>query len=92
VEKRLRQICSEVLFYVWDPIGVRLSAAARDEYDPYADKVAEYLAEGQNAKKIADYLAKVRTTSIGLDPAPKQDMMVAELLIDWRESLQDGIA
>lgn len=58
---QLYRLCNEVLFYVWDPIGVCTSAAARDEYDSYAKMVFKYLQDDQNAKKIADYLSNVRT-------------------------------
>ena len=68
--EQLYRLCNEVLFYVWDPIGVATSAAARDEYDSYAMTVFKYLNEGQNANMIADYLGKVRTTSIGLPASP----------------------
>ena len=91
-DRRLYQLCNEVLFYIWDPIGVRMTAAARDEYDSYAKTVFKYLKEDQNAKKIADYLSKVRTTSIGLRSARKEDKDVAELLVAWREALRDGTA
>ena len=89
---QLYRLCNEVLFYVWDPIGVATSAAARDEYDSYAKTVFMYLQEDQNAKKIADYLGKVRTTSMGLPAAPKEDLEVAELVVAWRESVREGIA
>ncbi len=91
-ETQLYRLCNEVLFYIWDPIGVRTSAAARDEYDSYAKTVFRYLEEGQNAQKIADYLGEVRTTSIGLPSAREEDYEVAELLVAWRESIREGIA
>lgn len=89
---QLYRLCNEVLFYVWDPIGVSTSAAARDEYDSYAKTVFRYLQEDQNAKKIADYLGKVRTSTIGLPAAPSEDRKIAELLVAWRESVREGVA
>lgn len=89
---QLYRLCNEVLFYVWDPIGVSTSAAARDEYDAYAKTVFKYLQDDKNAKKIADYLGKVRTTSIGLPAEPREDRKVAELLVTWREATRKGIA
>lgn len=91
-ETQLYLLCNEVLFYIWDPISVRKSAAARDEYDSYAKTVFKYLEEDQNAQKIADYLGKVRTTSLGLPSAHTEDNEVAELLVAWRESIREGIA
>ncbi len=89
---QLYRLCNEVLFYVWDPIGVNTSAAARDEYDSYAKTVFKYLQEDQNAKKIADYLGKVRTTTIGLPASPSEDRKIADLLVAWRESVREGVA
>ena len=89
--EQLYRLCSEVLFYVWNPIGAS-TRAARDEYDSYAKTVFKYLQEDHNARKIADYLGKVRATSIGLPAAPKEDCEVAELLVAWRESLREGLA
>jgi len=89
---QLHRLCNEVLFYVWDPIGVCTDAAARDEYDSYAKRVFRHLQDDQNAEKIADYLSHVRTVSMGMSPAPGKDRDVAELLVAWRESVRDGIA
>ena len=86
---KLSRLCDEVPYYAWDPIGVSTSTGARDEYASYAKMVFRYLEDDQNAKKIADYLGHVRTSSMMLPPMPEKDREVAELLVAWRESLRD---
>ena len=39
MEKRV----SEILFYVWDPVGVQPMPSCRDEYEDYVPLVSAYL-------------------------------------------------
>ena len=89
---QLYRICNEVLFYVWDPIGVSRRAAGRDEYDSYTKGVLKLLQEGRDATKVANYLHDLRTTSMGLPSAHQEDQHVAELLIAWRDAVPEGTA
>jgi len=81
-ELELYRRVDEVLYYVWDPIGVAYSPAARDEYLSYLPKVFAMLQEGMDASSVAAYLDSVATESMGLDANPEHSTRVAELLLD----------
>lgn len=80
-ELRLR--ISEVLFYVWDPIGVNDLPQARDEYDSYADAVWRMAIEKKSKNEISAYLLNVTTAMMEVEPRPDHDDNVAELIIEW---------
>ncbi|WP_175820729.1 hypothetical protein [Burkholderia sp. BCC0419] len=83
-ESELYRRVDEVLYYVWDPIGVATCPAARNEYHGYLPKVFAMLQEGMDASLIAAYLDNVTTESMGLDSNPGHSKRVAELLLDWK--------
>lgn len=86
-ELELYRRVDEVLYYVWDPIGVATSPAARDEYQGYLPTVFTMLQEGMDASPIAAYLDNVATGSMGLDANPEHSRRVAELLLDWKAEI-----
>jgi len=49
--RELEQRVDEVLFYVWDPIGVSDTPAARGEYSSYTMTVLKHILE-EDLKKI----------------------------------------
>ena len=69
-----------VLFWAWDPIGVRGNAAAADEYDRYAGSVLELLNRGASDEEVANYLTKVEVEWIGLTPNRHRNEDVAAML------------
>jgi len=83
-ELELYKRVDEVLYYVWDPIGVANNPAARDEYQGYLTKVFTMLQEGKNASLIAAYLDDVVTDSMGVEANPEHSERVAVLLLDWK--------
>lgn len=50
----------EVLFTVWDPIGVK-GASLRDEYDAYIGGIDELLKSGKGDGPLRQYLVWVET-------------------------------
>ena len=50
--RELERRIDEVLFYVWDPIGVSDTPAARGEYSSYTMTILKYVLE-EDLKKIA---------------------------------------
>jgi hypothetical protein len=79
----------EVLFYVWDPIAVANSPAARDEYYAYLPIVFSMLqGEGANASMIAGYLDSIASERMGLEANPEHSIRVAQLLLDWKSEVR----
>jgi len=56
----------ELLFYEWDPIGVRDNELCRDEYNSYAKSLFHLLKKGADEFKIADRLNFFQRFSMGL--------------------------
>ncbi|MEX3917370.1 hypothetical protein [Paraburkholderia sp. BR10872] len=86
-ELELYRRVDEVLYYVWDPIGVATSPAARDEHQGYLPKVFTMLQEGMDASANAAYLDDVATDRMGLDANLEHSKRVAELLLDWKTEI-----
>lgn len=78
--RKLVACVDELLLSEWDPIGVGRFEGAFDEYSSYAPGVARYALRG-NAGTVADHLARLRTQSMGLQPKPSADLLVAERLV-----------
>ncbi|WP_221624643.1 hypothetical protein [Burkholderia sp. Bp8963] len=86
-ELELYRRVDEVLYYVWDPIGVAHSPAARDEYQGYLPKVFAMLQEGADASSVAAYLDAVATERMGLQENGENSKRVAKLLLDWKAEI-----
>ena len=88
LEKRV----DEVLFYVWDPIGVSDEPYARAEYRGYVPGVLGHVKHGKTAEVIADYLCSIISDSMGLAPDKEGSLKVANLLIRHKEAIDEGCA
>lgn len=77
----------EVLYYVWDPIGVSCCPAARDEYQMYLPKVFAILQQGVEAPSVAAHLDEVATARMGLEARQEHSRRVAELLLEWKAEI-----
>ena len=85
----LYQAVDEVLFYVWDPIGVSRSPWARDEYQSYLPQVFQFVREGQSEEAIANFLTAITAERMGLSLTAERDLEVAWLLLEWRSLVSD---
>ncbi len=91
-KNELRKRVDEVLFYVWDPIGVAEEPFARAEYEEYVPRVLELLNANDTAG-IANYLAETELTTMGLSRADTEKCQrVAELLLVHKEAIEEGYA
>ena len=83
-DSRLHLAISEVLHYIWDPIGLAGVPEARDEYDGYVNAVLSLLRSEATESEIVDYLVDVETNGIGLERARASSEEAARLLLHWR--------
>ena len=56
----------EILWKDWDPIGVSMMGAPRDEYHAYVPQVFRLALEDAAPQKIAEYLHEVVSERMGL--------------------------
>ena len=88
--KELQQRIDEVLFYVWDPIGVSDTPAARAEYSSYTWIILKYVLE-EDLKKIAFQLSEIESISLGLTTNEIKNLEIAELLVDFKYAVEEGL-
>lgn len=61
----LEMAVSEILHYMWDPIGVNVIPPARDEYETYTSEILKMLEEPlTSVEDIAHYLYVIETETI----------------------------
>lgn len=88
-DKELLARVNEVLFYIWDPIGVvAFGPSARDEYDSYALQVFGLLKKRSASEEIANFLNKITVDRMGLSSNIKHDTETAILLLNWMDFLE----
>ena len=86
----LHRRTDEVLHYIWDPVRVRGSPAARDEYSGYVADAVAMLMAGASASGLADYLTKIRTDRMGLNPNRAEDEAAVTVLFKWKSKLESA--
>lgn len=81
----LERRVDEVLFYIWDPIGVNSYVSARAEYRSYIPQVLIELEVG-DIHKLNDLLLKIEI-GMGLEPKESKVQEVVELLFNHKEAI-----
>ena len=82
----------EVLFYVWDPIGVAGEPFARGEYRSYVPKVRQLVEQNDDITPVSSYLAHIVRDWMGVSPDKKQCDYAAELLLKHKQAIKEGCA
>ncbi|WP_298827273.1 hypothetical protein [uncultured Piscinibacter sp.] len=88
----LLQRVDEVLYYLWDPLGVAREPSSRQEYSAFASEVFAALVDDADEQRLMELLLLLETDFLGLGPRPSQARRVAELLFDWRVLLEQKYA
>ena len=83
-DSKLHSAISEVLHYVWDPVGVAGVPEARDEYDGYVNGVLSLLRSDATESEIVDHLVDIATNSMGIERSRENSAETVELLLRWR--------
>ncbi len=66
IAKEIQDGIQRILLNEWDPIEVRGIPEAKGEYDDYVGGVYRLLATGASPQKVAEHLAEVELTTMGL--------------------------
>jgi hypothetical protein len=91
-EDELGRRVDEVLYYVWDPIGVNEQPCARGEYENYVKGVLQTLMDNNEAEPISAHLAAIVRNSMGLPPNIQNCDAVAGLLLQHKYAVKNGLA
>jgi hypothetical protein len=92
VEDELGRRVDEVLYYVWDPIGVNHEPCARGEYENYVGGVLQTLNDNDEPGPISAHLAAIVKSSMELPPDIQNCNAVAELLLLHKYAVKNGLA
>jgi hypothetical protein len=92
VRSEMETRVSEILFYVWDPIGVNGMTACRDEYEHYVPIVSAYLLHRFEEIGLDALMMFIMEEYIGLrlssTPRRKyQHQETMRMLMDWKADL-----
>ena len=88
IKELLSTRASEVLYYIWDPIGVNDAPEARDEYDSYIPKIVDAILNGKDIEAISKMLFDIETKSMELPGNPIKCREVSRLLTNWYSVLK----
>ena len=91
-KNELRNRVDEILFYIWDPIGVSPEPYARAEYRSYATTVLGMVENNKSPISIAEYLCQIEKDSMELTPNKEKAIEVAELLLENKAAIDEGCA
>lgn len=87
-EPELLQRIDEVLYYLWDPLGVAREPLSRQEYSAFVPDVFAALLDDADEQRLMELLLLLETEFLALAPRPSQARRIAELLVDWRALLE----
>lgn len=87
VEKEIYRRVDEVVFYVWDPIGVGAGPEVREEYSSYVPQIFTMLMAKKPKADIANHLESTVIERMGLKPDRGRLLEIVELLEAYRDLL-----
>ncbi len=88
--KELTARIDEVLYYLWDPIGVSDEPCARGEYSNYVGIITTLVIE-ENEFKIAEKLSEIESVNMGLTKNPEKNKQIAKRLLVDKYAVQEGL-
>ncbi len=92
-DRELLRRVDEVLFYVWDPIGVSDEPCARAEYEEYVPQILGLVETQDDPALISSRLAEIERDCMGTkEPDTKHCDSVADLLLRHKRAVREGLA
>lgn len=88
--KELSNRIDEVLYYLWDPIGVSDEPCARGEYTTYVGVLISLVIE-EDENKIADKLSEIESVNMGLVKNQIKNRNIARRLIEDKNAVEEGL-
>lgn len=82
----------EVLYYVWDPIGVSDEPCARGEYRGYVPKILHLVETSDDIDPISAELREIVSTRMGLAADKERCDETARLLFRHKYAVKEGLA
>ncbi len=89
-ERQLYRRIDEILFFIWDPMGLSKRAVARHEYEAYLPQVFGRVMRDCDHEELVRYLSKMESEQMGLGRNPNMETrtsLVADLLLELKQEL-----
>ncbi len=86
LEKRV----DEVLYYVWDPIGVSSEPFARGEYRSYVGSILNMVQTDKSEKLIAEHLCEIESQNMAMTPNKSKALETAKILKQHKSAIDEG--
>lgn len=92
VQSEMETRVSEILFYVWDPIGVNGMTSCRDEYEHYVPIISAYLLNNFSEAGVDDLMMFImdECIGVGLTNVPRrkyQHLQTIRMLMEWKKKI-----
>lgn len=91
-DRELRRRVDEVLYYIWDPIGVFDQPFARAEYEDYVPKVLQLVEHNDSIQPISKHLASIVRANMSSSPDKTQCDYTAKILLEHKQAIKEGCA
>jgi len=82
----------EILYFIWDPIGVSDEPDARAEYLSYVPQFSYLLSNNATKKEIVNQLFRIGQDDIGLPTNKNRAVIVADLLIGVKNAIDEKLS
>ncbi len=86
-EIELYKKIAEVLFNMWDPIGISHEVDVNDEYNEYVPKVFNLLIANEPKEFLIKYLSDVEFNRMGLTPDIRRIQLVVDVLLVHKKKI-----
>lgn len=80
----------EVLYYLWDPIGVSEEPCARSEYSSYVSSILNFVIN-EDFDGITNILSVIITQEMGLINNVEKNITIANRLIEDKKAIEQGL-
>jgi len=88
--KELTNRIDEILYYLWDPIGVSDEPCTRGEYSSYVGIITRLVIE-ENELKIIEKLSEIESVNMGLTQNSTMNKQIAKRLLEDLYAVQEGL-
>ena len=87
--KLLIKKVNEILYHVWDPIGVSKFNGPTNEYSSYALSIMKYVID-EDIEKLTEALTAIEKDLIGPLEIDDHNLKIALRLIQEKKDIEDG--
>jgi len=88
--KELSKRIDEVLYYLWDPVGVSDYAYTRGEYSSYVPSILKAVLS-EDIETVIQKLSEIERIYMECIPNPKHNKEIASRLLADKNSVEEGI-